>query len=69
MSPLYITDHSHLESLVLEHTLDSSIFARGRELCLKYYSERAISYDLALRILHISGFSSDTILDLFTDHL
>jgi len=69
MPPLYIIKHSHLESLILEHTFDSSIFARGRELCLKHHSERAVSHDLALRVLHISRLSSYAVLDLFAYHL
>lgn len=53
---------SHLESLVLEDSLDGGIFPRGRELGLKHYAERAITDNLAVGILQLSGLSSNTIL-------
>jgi len=69
MSPLYTINNSHLKSLVLEHPFNSSIFAGRRELCLKNHSERSVSNDLALRVLHVSSLSCNTVLDLFAYYL
>lgn len=59
----------YLESLVLEHALNGSVLTRGRELGLEDNAEGAVSHNLALSILHVSSFSSNTILNLFANDL
>lgn len=60
---------THLEALILEHTLDRGIFSRGRQFCLENYAKRPIAHNLALRILELPCLASYSILDLFADHL
>lgn len=60
---------THLESLVLEHPLDGGILARGMQLRLKDDTERPISDDLALRVLHLSGLARHAVLHLFANDL
>lgn len=64
-----ILSYAYLEPLVLQHTLDSSIFTRRRELSLENHSEGTISHDLALGVLHIASLPSHSILDLLTNDL
>lgn len=61
-------DGAHLESLVLQHTLDRCILAAWRELRVEDDSKGAVSYDFALSVRQVSGFASETILDLFADY-
>lgn len=42
---------TYLESLVLENSLDGSVFIGWRELCLEDNTERSISHDFTLCIL------------------
>lgn len=60
---------AYLETLILEHALDGRILARGGKLGLEYDTERTVANNLALGILEISGFASQSILDALTDHL
>jgi hypothetical protein len=53
----------------LKNAFYGSVFAAGREFGLKNDTERAISNDLALRILHLSGFASFTIMNFLPDKL
>lgn len=59
----------YLESLVLENTLDSSVFPRGRELRLEDHAKRSVAHDLALRVLYFSLLTCNSILYLLTDDL
>lgn len=69
-----MSDNAHdleftvLESLVLQDALDGSIFSRRRQLRLEDDTKRAVSNDFTLRVLQVPSFSSDAILNLFTDH-
>lgn len=58
-----------LEALVLKNTLDSCILSVWSQLSLKDHSERAVSHDLALSILHFSGLASHAVLYFLTDDL
>lgn len=60
---------TYFKPLVLQHSLDGSIFAAWGHFRLKHDTERAISHDLALGVLHFLGFASQAILDLFTNDL
>jgi hypothetical protein len=57
-----------LEALVLQHSLDRSIFSARRELGLKDHAEGAIADNLALRVGQILIFTSLAVLDLFADN-
>ena len=56
----------YLEALVLEHPLDGSIFAAGRQFCLEDYAKRAIANNLALSVLYLASLASGPVLDLFS---
>lgn len=58
-----------LEALVLEHTLDGSIFTTGRELGLEDDTEGTVADNFALGVLHLFCLSSQAILDLFANYL
>ena len=58
---------TYLEAFVLKDTLDSSIFAAGRELGLEHDAKGAVSNDLALGVLHIASLAGQAILDLLAD--
>ena len=60
---------SDLETLVLKHALDGSIFAAGRQLSLEDDTEGAIADDLALGVLHLFCLSGQAILNLFANYL
>lgn len=60
---------SHLETLVLEDSLDGSVLAAGGHLGLKHHTERSIAHDLALGVRDLLGFARQAILDLFADDL
>ena len=60
---------TYLEPLVLKNPLNGSILSGWRQLGLKDDTERAISYDLALRILQVPGLASNSILNLLADNL
>jgi hypothetical protein len=60
---------SYLESFVLQNTLDGGVLSIGRNLCLKYDSKGAIANYFALSVLHVTNFTSDAILDSFTNNL
>jgi hypothetical protein len=57
----------YLESLVLQDTLDGSIFSAGRELGLEDDPEGAIAHNLALSVLDLSLFTSQSILDFLSN--
>lgn len=58
--------YSHLEAFILQHSFDSSIFSVRSQLRLEHYTERTVSYDLTLGILHLPSFASETILNFLT---
>lgn len=58
-----------LEALVLEHTLDGSIFTTGRELGLEDDTKGTVADDFALGVLHLFCLSGQAILDLFANYL
>lgn len=58
----------YLESLILKHTLDGSVFAGRRKLGLKDDAEGTVADNFALGILHFLGFTSETILDFFANN-
>jgi hypothetical protein len=58
-----------LETLVLEHTLDGSIFAAGGQLGLEDNTEGTVADNLALGVLHLFCLSGQAILDLFANYL
>lgn len=64
-----LTHETNLETLVLQDSLDRGILPIGGKLGLEDHTKRAVSYDLALRILHFLGFASETILDFLTNDL
>jgi len=53
----------------LQDSLDRGILPIWGKLGLKDHPKRAISYNLALRVLHFLGFASEAILDFLTDDL
>ena len=61
--------YAYLEAFVLKNTLDGCILSVRSQLGLKDHSERAISHDLALGILHFSGLASHAVLYFLTDDL
>jgi hypothetical protein len=58
---------AHLESLVLQDTLDGGVFPAWRKLCVEDNTKRAVSDNLALRVCEVSSFAGETILDSFAD--
>lgn len=59
---------THLETLVLKHSLDRRVFTAWRQLGVEDDSERPIANDLALCVGKLSGLTSKAILDLFADY-
>lgn len=57
---------AYLEALILKDSLNCCVFSVRGELCLEDNTERAISYNLALCVLHFFGFTSDAILHFLT---
>ena len=64
-----MSNQAYLEALILQHPLYSCVFAIGSEFCLENHTERAIPYDLALRVLHLLCLAREAILHLFTYNL
>jgi hypothetical protein len=62
-------DEAHLESFVLQHSLDGSIFSARRQLGLEHHAKRPIADYLALCVLHLSCLASEAILDLLPNYL
>lgn len=62
-------DLIYLEPLILEDSLDGSIFPARSHLGLKHDTEGAIAHDLALGVGDLLGFASQSILDLLPDDL
>jgi hypothetical protein len=60
---------TNLETLVLQDSLDRGILPIWGKLGLKDHPKRAISDNLALRVLHFLGFASEAILDFLTNDL
>ncbi len=58
---------AYLESLVLQDPLDGGILTARRELGLEDNTKRAIADNLALSVLDLSSFPSQSILDLFAN--
>jgi hypothetical protein len=58
---------THLEALVLEHTLDGGVLPAGRQLCLEDDTEGAIADDFALRVCEVLVVARDAVLDLLAD--
>ena len=58
---------AYLETLVLQDSLNSCVLSIWRELGLEYYTERPVSNNLALGILHFFGLASQTILYFLAD--
>jgi hypothetical protein len=58
---------THLETLVLKHTLDGCIFSAWRQLGMEDNTEGSIADDLTLCIGEFSRLSSQAILDLLAD--
>jgi hypothetical protein len=58
-----------LEPLVLENSLDGSVFSRRGQLGLENNSERPITNNLALCVLQVLGFAGNPILHFLADHL
>ncbi|KAH8632673.1 Pkinase-domain-containing protein [Alternaria alternata] len=59
---------THLEALILQHTLDGRIFTTGRQLRLEDYAERAVADNLALRVCEVFVVAGQAVLDLFADN-
>lgn len=57
-----------LESFILQNTFNGSVLPAGGHFRLEDHAKGAVSYNFALRILHVPGFSGESILDLFTNH-
>jgi hypothetical protein len=60
---------THLKALILQHALDGGVLSGRRQLGLEDNTERAVSDDLALSVLHLFGLSGQAVLDLLTDYL
>lgn len=60
---------SHLETFILQHPFDSCVFPIWCKLCLENNSKRAVSYNLALCILHLPSLTCDAILYFLSDNL
>lgn len=60
---------AHLESLVLQDSLDGSIFTAWRQLGLEDDAKGAIANNLALSVGQISVLASHAVLYLFAYHL
>lgn len=60
---------SHLEALVLQHSFNGCILARGRQFCLENHAEAAIAHNLALSVLHLSRLAGQAILHLLANNL
>lgn len=58
----------YLETFILKDALDGSILAGWRQLCLEDHTKGPIANNLALSILEISSFTSDSILNALTDN-
>lgn len=67
---LHVDDglRAHLETLVLEHSLDRRVFTAWRQLGVEDDAKGPIANDLALRVGEFSGLTSQAILDLLTDY-
>jgi hypothetical protein len=59
----------YLEALILEDSLDGSIFAAGSHLGLEHDTEGAIADNLTLCVGDLFGFTGQSILDLLLDDL
>jgi len=59
----------YLESLVLEDSLDRRVLTTGGHFGLEDHAERAIAYNLALRVGNFLGLAGQAIVDLFVDNL
>lgn len=59
----------YLEPLILEDSLDGSIFPARSHLSLKHNTEGAIAHDLALSVGDLLGFAGHSILDLLANDL
>lgn len=59
----------YLEPLILEDSLDGSIFPARSHLGLKHNTEGAIAHNLALSVGDLLGFAGQSILDLLADDL
>ena len=59
---------TYLESLVLQHTLDGSVFPARGEFRVEDDTERAISDYFALRVGQIAGLAGEAILDSLADN-
>ena len=57
-----------LETFILQNTFNGSVLPAGGHFRLEDHAKGAVSYNFALRILHVPGFSGESILDLFTNH-
>lgn len=60
--------NTHLEALVLQHTLDGGIFTTGRQLGLEDYTEGAVADNFALRVCEVFVVARQAVLDLFADY-
>jgi hypothetical protein len=63
----YVTWTTHLEALVLQHTLDGSILSAGRQLGLENDAEGAIADDFALRVGEVLVVARHAVLHLLAD--
>lgn len=66
-SETHCGSRSHLETFVLEDSLDRSVLTAGRQFGLKDHTERSIADNLALGVGKVSSLPSHTILYLFAD--
>lgn len=61
--------HAYLEALVLKNTLDGCVLSVWSQLGLKNHSKGAVSYDLALGVLHFFGLAGHAVLYFLTNDL
>lgn len=64
-----IENSIYLEPLILEDSLDGSIFPARSHLGLKHHTEGAIAHNLALGVGDLLRFAGQSILDLLPDDL
>lgn len=68
-TPILGREPIYLEPLILQDSLDGSIFPARSHLGLKHNTERTIAHNLALSVGDLLGFAGESILDLLADDL
>lgn len=64
-----LSGQPYLEPLVLQDSLDSSIFTTGRQFGLEHNPKGAIADNFTLGVLHVLRLASQPILHSLANHL